>query len=181
MRYMKWIKLKDGRECLLRNAEEEDGQAVLDNFILTHDQTDYLSSYADEITLTVEQERAFLKAKADSTNELELIAVIDDAVVGLAGMISIGHRWKIRHRASFGISIDRKYWGLGIGTAMLEACITCARDAGYEQLELEAIAENKTALAMYRKAGFEEYGRNPRGMKSRTSGYQELIYMKMEL
>ena len=181
MRCSKWIKLKDGRECLLRNAEEEDGQAVLDNFLLTHEQTDFLSSYADEITLTLEQERAFLKAKADSSNELELIALVEGTVVGLAGVISIGNRYKVRHRASFGISIDREFWGLGIGSEMLKMCIEYAGRAGYEQLELEAVAENETALAMYRKAGFKEYGRNPRGMKSRISGYQELVYFRTEL
>ncbi|MBO4919462.1 MAG: GNAT family N-acetyltransferase [Erysipelotrichaceae bacterium] len=181
MRYKKIIKLKDGRKCCLRNAEEEDGQAVLDDFILTHQQTDNLASYVDEITLTVEQEKAFLKNKADSTNELELIALIGDKVVGLAGVVSVGDRYKVRHRASFGISIERDYWGLGIGSAMLKACIECAKEAGYEQLELEVIEGNDIAMAMYRNAGFVEYGRNPRGLKSRTSGYQEMIYMRVEL
>ena len=37
--------LKDGRECCLRNGEESDAQAVIDNFNLTHAQTDYLLSY----------------------------------------------------------------------------------------------------------------------------------------
>ena len=64
---------------------------------------------------------------------------------------------------------------------MLHACIDCARKAGYEQIELSVVAENETAITMYRKAGFEEYGRNPRGFKSRLTGYQELIYMRMEL
>ena len=181
MRYNENIKLRDGRECCLRNAEEKDGQAVLDNFILTHLQTDNLASYADEITLSVEEEKSFLKNKADSANELELIALVDDRVVGLAGMVSIGSRVKVRHRASFGISIDQKFWGLGIGTAMLKACIGCAREAGYEQLELEVVEGNKTAIAMYRNAGFIEYGRNPRGMKSRTEEYQETVCMRMEL
>ncbi len=181
MRYNEIIELKDGRKCCLRNAEEEDGQAVLDNFILTHLQTDNLATYADEITLTVEQERAFLKNKAESKNELELIALVDGKVVGLAGMVSIGNKVKVRHRASFGISIEQDYWGLGIGSAMLKACIRCAKEAGYEQLELEVVEGNDTALAMYRNAGFVEYGRNPRGMKSRTAGYQETISMRMEL
>ena len=181
MRYKKIIELKDGRRCCLRNAEEEDGQAVLDNFLLTHRQTDNLATYADEITLTVEKEKAFLKNKAESANELELIALIDDKVIGLAGMVSIGDRDKVRHRASFGISIERDYWGLGIGSAMLKACIECAKEAGYEQLELEVIEGNDAAMTMYRNAGFVEYGRNPRGLKSRTSGYQEMIYMRKEL
>ena len=51
MRYLKTITLKDGRICTLRNGEESDGQAVLANFILTHEQTDYLLSYPDESTM----------------------------------------------------------------------------------------------------------------------------------
>ena len=34
-----------------------------------------------------------------------------------------------------GISIDRAYWGLGIGRALVEASVECARRAGYAQLE----------------------------------------------
>ena len=64
-----------------------------------------------------------------------------------------------------------------MGKALTKACIQCARDAGYEQLELNAVAENDTALSLYRSLGFEEFGRNPRGFKSRISGYQELVYM----
>ena len=181
MKYLKIIKLKDGRECILRNGEERDGQAVLANFILTHEQTDYLLSYPDENTMTAEQEGRFLQQKTDSETEIEILAEVDGAVAGLAGIESVGGRDKIRHRADFGISIDRQYWNLGIGTALMNACVDCARKAGYEQIELSVVAENKPALAMYRKAGFEEYGRNPRGFKSRLTGYQELVYMRMEL
>ena len=55
MKYHKIIKLKDGRVCILRNGEESDGQAVLINFILTHEQTDYLLSYPDENTMTADE------------------------------------------------------------------------------------------------------------------------------
>ena len=118
---------------------------------------------------------------ADSEAEVEILAEVEGIVAGLAGIEAVGSRDKIRHRADFGISIDRKYWNLGIGTALLNACMDCAREAEYEQLELSVVAENETAINMYRKAGFEEYGRNPRGFKSRLSGYQELVYMRKEL
>lgn len=57
MKYLKTIKLKDGRECTLRNGEKRDGEAALANFILTHEQTDYLLSYPDENTMTAEIEQ----------------------------------------------------------------------------------------------------------------------------
>lgn len=181
MEYMETIRLRDGRECILRNGTERDGEAVLANFILTHEQTDYLLSYPDESAMTEEQESQFLQKKKESVNEIEILAEVDGIVAGSAGIEAVGSREKIRHRAEFGISVDRHYWNLGIGTALMNACTVCARKAGYEQIELNVVAENETAIAMYRKAGYKEYGRNPRGFRSRLTGYQEVVYMRMEL
>ena len=181
LEYRKTITLKDGRVCVLRNATEQDGEAVLNNFILTHEQTDNLLSYTDENDITAEEEGQFLKEKTESLTGVEILAEIDGVVAGLAGIDSMGRKYKIRHRADFGISVDKSYWGLGIGRALTEACIECAKRAGYEQIELNVIAENLRAVKMYEKAGFTEFGRNPRGFRSRLSGYQELIYMRMEL
>ena len=77
--------------------------------------------------------------------------------------------------------MDKAYWGLGIGRALTDACIECARTAGYAQLELEVVAENKTALALYESVGFMEYGRNPKGFRSRLTGWQELVLMRLDL
>lgn len=70
---------------------------------------------------------------------------------------------------------------MGIGQVLMDASIGCARQAGYTQLELEVVADNERAVSLYRRAGFEEYGRNPRGYRSAAEGYQELVYMRQEL
>lgn len=181
MQYYKTILLKNGKECCLRNGTERDGQAVLENFNLVHAQTDFLLSYPDENSFDAEMEARFLKEKSDSENEIELIAVVDGAVAGTAGIEAVGARYKVRHRAEFGISIAEDFWGLGIGRALTDACIECAREVGYTQLELSVVAENTRAVTLYKKAGFIEYGRNPKGFNSRTSGFQEIIHMRLEL
>jgi len=181
MKYNKTVVLKNGMNCILRNGTESDGQAVFDNFNLTHGETDYLTSYPDENSFDAAQESLFLKKKAESENEIELVAVVDGEVVGTAGIEAIGTKYKVRHRAEFGISVAKKFWGLGIGQALMTGCIECARAAGYVQLELNVVAENVRALSMYKKAGFVEFGRNPKGFNSRISGFQEIIYMRMEL
>ncbi len=173
--------LKDGRECCLRNGTENDAQEVLDVFNLTHAETDYLLTYPDENSFTVEQEGAFLKAKTESSNEIEIIAVVDGKIAGTAGIDAVGNKYKIKHRAEFGIGIAKEFWGLGLGRALTEACIECAKEAGYTQLELDVVSDNASAISLYKKVGFFEYGRNPKGFNSRISGYQELIYMKLDL
>lgn len=181
MKYYKIIQLKNGMECCLRNGTESDGQAVLDIFNLTHGQTDYLLSYADENSFDAVQESRFLKEKAESENEIQIVAVVGDSIVGIAGIDAVGAKYKVRHRAEFGISVDKEFWGLGIGKALMQACIECARIAGYMQLELHVVAENVNAVTMYEKEGFVTYGRNPKGFRSRMRGFQELISMRLEL
>lgn len=181
MKYNKTILLKNGTECCLRNGLESDGRAVLDNFNLTHGETDYLLSYPDENSFDAIQEGQFLKEKTESKNEIEIIAIIGGVVAGTAGIEAIGSKYKVKHRAEFGISVAKAFWGLGIGGALMEACIECARKAGYIQLELNAVLDNERAISMYESAGFVEYGRNPKGFNSRTGGFQEVAYMRLEL
>ena len=181
MEYRKTVTLKDGRECVIRNGEPQDAEAVLENFILTHAQTDLLLTYPDEITFTVEQEAEYLKQRTESRYEVELLAEVDGKTAGLASIDRAGRVDKVKHRAEFGISIDQEYWGLGIGRALTEACIACAETAGYTQLELGVLAENQAAAALYKKAGFIEYGRNPKGFRARSGEYHEIVLMRLEL
>ncbi len=181
MQFFKHIVLKNGQRCTLRNATSRDGQAALDIYILTHAQTDDLACYPEEIHLTAREQAECLQAKTDSDNEIELLAEIDGKIVGAAGIEQKSPQVKLKHRCEMGISIDKDYWGLGIGSALTEACIACAKRAGYEQIELAVIAANDRAIRMYDKAGFAAFGRNPRGLKSRLTGYQEVIYMRKEL
>ncbi len=181
MQYDQTIITLKGLAVHIRNGVASDGSAVLENFDLTHAETDYLLSYPDENHFDAEQESRYLEKKETSPNEIELIAFVDGKVAGTAGIDAIGAQYKVTHRAEFGISILKEYWGLGIGRALMEACIHCAKTAGYAQLELEVVAENARAISMYQTAGFVEYGRNPKGFRSRNAGYQELISMRLEL
>ena len=161
MQYDQTIITPKGLAVHIRNGVASDGSAVLENFNLAHAETDYLLSYPDENHFDAGQESQYLEKKSTSPNEIELIAFVDGKVAGTAGIDAIGTQYKVTHRAEFGTSILKEYWGLGIGRALMEACIQCAKAARYAQLELDVVAENARAISIYRTAGFVEYGRNP--------------------
>lgn len=181
MRYAKTVVLKGGVELLVRNAVASDARALRETTQRTHAQTDYLLSYPDEQSIDDEQEARSLAETERSGNEVELVAILDGRIVGSAGVAAAGSRRKVAHRARFGISVLKEQWGMGIGRVLTEACIDCARRAGYAQLELDVVADNERAMSLYRRAGFEEYGRNPRGYWSSSTGFQELVHMRLEL
>lgn len=181
MKYEKNVVLKDGRECIIRNASKNDAQAICKSFKLTHGETDFLLTYPEESNLTQEQEEKFLEKMEISRCDAELCAVVCGNIVGTAGIEAIGQKEKIKHRADLGISVEKEYWGLGIGKELLKACIECGKRAGYVQMELSVVASNNTAVELYKKLGFIEYGRNPLGFRSRIEGWQELILMRLLL
>ena len=181
MRYVAMVALTGGVELLVRNAVASDARALRETMRRTHSETDYLLSYPDEQGTDEEREARLLEETERSGNEVELVAILDGRIVGSAGVAAAGSRRKVAHRARFGISVLQEYWGMGIGRVLMESCIDCARRAGYTQLELDVVADNERAMSLYRRAGFEEYGRNPRGYRSASAGYQELLHMRLEL
>ena len=181
MKYYKKIRLANNMLCIIRNATIDDAMGVLENTKIIREETDFLLSYPDEINFSVEEEEELLEDKENSPCEIQICALVDDRIVGLAGISAVGLKEKVKHRAELGISIEKEYYGLGIGTALTKACIDCAKTVGYRQLELEVVAENKNAITLYKKFGFKESGRNPRGFYSRYTGWQELISMLLEL
>lgn len=181
MRYRRDVVLKDGSACLLRSAEASDARECFDVFQVTHAETDYLLSYPDENSLDEGKFADELGGRAESLRCVEVCAVVGGKIVGTASVDPIGRRFKNRHRCELGISILCAYWGRGIGRALMEACLECARQMGYVQAELEVVADNTSAIGLYRSLGFVEFGRNPLAFRSRTSGWQEVVLMRLEL
>ena len=181
MIYYEKVELKNGKEMIIRNADYNDGKAVHDLFIETHQQTDYLLTYVDEFIFDELKESFYLERKKESDRAVELLAVIDGKVVGASGIDPIGNKYKIKHRCDFGVSILKEYWGLSIGYLLTEAAIKCAKEMGYSQIELQVVSENSSAIALYKKTGFVEFGRNPQGFISRYGGPQAVILMYKKL
>lgn len=153
----KTIRLKDGRACLLRSAQKEDAAAMLAYLDTAIRQTHFLLRDPQDSPFTLEQEEKYLQEAAQSATMLMLSAFIEGQLAGNC-MLSLNQRLRTRHRCSVGISLLQAYWGLGLGTAMMEAMIQAARARGCEQMELEYIEGNKRGLALYQKMGFVQYG-----------------------
>lgn len=177
MLYSKTVTLRDGTSCLLKNPEPDEALEVVRSFTVTHGETEFLTSYPDESAITEESERAFIESRNADERAIELCAYIDGVIVATAGISPVSRYEKCLHRAEFGISVEKAYWHRGIGRALTDACIECARSAGYTQLELEVVSDNEGAINLYKSTGFSEYGRNPEGFKPRSGTWQELVFM----
>lgn len=181
MRYYREIRTKTGRACILRSPAAKDAEKILAHMRLTSGETDYMLRYPDEITLPVKDERALLERIAASSNEVMIAAEIDGKLVANAGFSPVLPCEKARHRAEFGISVQRAYWGEGIGSAILEGILDSARRAGYRQMELDVVSDNERGVALYRKFGFRAYGTLEHACLLRDGSWQTLYRMACRL
>lgn len=181
MKYYEKITLKNGKECILRNASATDAKAIKEHRIVVAGETDYMLRYPDELTMTEEEEAKTLEKKENSTDEMMLIAEIDGKLVANAGIYPIGRYDRIKHKADFGVSVKKAYWGMGLGTIMLERMIMISKEAGYEKLNLEVIEGNENAIRIYEKYGFKQYGKEEKGFRYRNATYASIYYMHLEL
>lgn len=159
----KEIVLKNGQKCLLRSPKPEEAQEMLDFLKTCAFETKFLLRYPEEVTETFEQEALFLEAMNKSEYSLMIVAVIDGEIAG-SSHLNIHRRLKVRHRGDIGIAIKKKYWHLGLGTALLQEIIAYARENGCLQLELEFIEGNERAKALYEKMGFTVFGERKHGV-----------------
>lgn len=165
MEYYKELVLKNGRNCILRNPEEQDAEEILSLMKLTSGETDFMLRYPEEITMSVKEEENYLTNIACSPGAIMIAAVMDGRIVANGGITPIMDVYKCSHRAEFGISIEKAYWGMGIGSAIIEGILASAKQAGYEQVELDVVTENTRAIHLYEKFGFRKYGTRPHSFK----------------
>jgi len=150
--------LKDDLILVIREAAVEDARALLDYVEGISGESDYLSFGPGEFELSVPEEEEYLRKCRESDNQLYLLGLIGDTVVS-ALSFSAGRRPRVRHSGEFGLSVRKRYWGLGIGSLMLDTLIDWAKDSGIiRKINLRVRTDHQRAIVLYEGKGFVREG-----------------------
>lgn len=176
----KTIRLKDGREAILRSAQPGDAAEMVAFMKTTAGETEFLLRYPEECTMDAAGEAAFLDDVLNSGDQVMPCCFVDGKLAGNA-MLSMNSRLKTRHRATVAIGLLREYWGLGIGTALFGELIAIAKERGLDHLELDYIEGNDRARYLYEKMGFVETARVPDVYRLKDGSMRKSILMMKKL
>ncbi|MEL3906242.1 MAG: GNAT family N-acetyltransferase [Treponema sp.] len=177
----KEFRLNGGRVCTLRSAAVSDAPELLDFLRAVNEETYFLLRYPEEVTYTQEEEETIIQEWKEHPNKLLLLAVIDGCIAGNCGITPAAGLLKTQHRGSFGISVKKAFWTLGIGRLLMSEVLAFAKNCGMEQVELGVFSDNTRALGLYRQFGFTEWGRIPRAYKLKDGTYRDEIHMGLPL
>lgn len=167
----------DGRALTLRSPGGADGAAMLDYFRTISGETEYMSSYLDEITYTAEDEAKLMEERLASPDVVMIAAFVGDRVEGAVTLAAVGPKSKMRHRTNLGIALRQEVCGMGLGRFLMEEAEHYAREMRFDQIELGVFSDNARALRLYKTMGYAVYGTIPRAFRLRDGSYRDEILM----
>ena len=125
-------------------------------------------------------ERRFLKALRRYPHAAVFVAEREDGA--LVGRLSVGRdpHPASTHVADVGLMVAFDARRQGVGTALMQAAVGWAREAGVRKLELHVFPWNDAAIALYETFGFEREGYRKRHYR-RGGEFADAILMAYEI
>ena len=173
------IETTRGQTVLIRSGAPSDAAAILKHCREVMAESEFTMTCPDELSLTEEQEEAWIQSHLDHPGHLLVVAEMEGRLVGELNF-SCGHRRRIAHTGEFGMSVAKEDRDAGIGRALLATLIDWAKHHdSIEKVNLKVHATNDRAIALYRKMGFVEEGRAVRELKYESGQYVDALLMAM--
>ena len=175
----KEVLLKDGSTLIIRPFEEKDAEDAVAYMHTVCAETTFLSYEAGEFAFTVEQERAFIKSLENAPQSCILGGFVNGVLVANTN-IQGQTKARLKHTCAIGISVQKAFWGLGVGSALLTEVIERAKAGGVKVVHLTVNADNERAISLYKKFGFELAGTH-KGELFINGEYSDMLAMDLHL
>jgi ribosomal protein S18 acetylase RimI-like enzyme len=128
------------------------------------------ASWNDEVNQSIEQFAQRIENGAIFGARLKT----DATLIGTAG-IRVPTGDKLKHKAAlWGVYVQPRTRELGVGSSLLAHALDYASSL-VEEVTLIVGCENRPALTMYRRAGFEQYGLEKRALKLGDAYVDEML------
>jgi putative acetyltransferase len=162
-----------GAPIVVRPAAEADLDAMVALLALVAAEDRWIATQAP---FDAELRRSRMRERMQRGDSQSFVAVAGDAHVGNLDM-------SLRRRGvyEFGMVVANERRGQGVGSALLDASITWAREAGAHKIVLEVFPQNAPAIALYRKFGFIEEGYLRRHLRRNDGALWDVIAMGLLL
>jgi RimJ/RimL family protein N-acetyltransferase len=172
-------RLRTGEAASIRSAVASDAAAVCDLYRDVDATTDFLVTQADERDVDPASRARWIARYAEDPGGLLVLAVVEGLLVGMLDCRTQPRR-RMSHVTDLGMEVRSGWRGRGVGTALLEATLDWARaHPTVEKVALGVFSTNTRAIALYRRLGFVEEGRDVREYRFGPGRYVDNVRMAL--
>ncbi|MDR2464991.1 MAG: GNAT family N-acetyltransferase [Streptococcaceae bacterium] len=150
-------------EIDIREAVPEDAANLLEALDIIRKESDFLTMDETDTEISEQWQAAHLANLYESSNNVLLLALDGEKIVGTASIHADQHR-RISHIGDIGISILKAYQGVGIGRVLFSELVQWAKESGrIFRLQLTVQKRNTKAIQLYKQNGFTVEAEMERG------------------
>jgi putative acetyltransferase len=171
---LKTVTLKDGRKVLIRKFQTNDREKFIEMY-------ESLSAEAVRWGMPpYTRERLEKGWLSDVQNMISVVALYKDKIVGHAQIFKFPNSRR-KATGDLIIYLHQEFHCVGLGTAMLSELIELALKEGLHRIGLSVIAENKPAINLYKRFGFQVEGVKRDAYFGKDGKYHDEILMGLIL
>jgi len=160
----------------IAQVEVKDAESIIKHLNKVGGETNNLTYGKNEFGLTVEKEKDFL-SNLKIKPAFFIAKNKDNEVIAVATCFPKKRKW-LSHISELGISVQKKYWGQGIGNILMDKIIERCKELDVKKIELRVNADNTGAIVLYKKKEFEIEGLLKKEKKIDNIYYDTLIMAK---
>lgn len=175
----KSVVLRDGSVLQIFRPRGENAAEILEYLKIVGGETHFLLMDENGLGISEEREAKILEAAYVEPRGGMHFGKINREIACMFSL-SCHPRRRLAHTGEIALSVRRKYWHIGVGSAIMEMLIELAKEASLKNVELGVYADNERAIALYRRFGFEEIGRH-RGRMCVDGEYYDEILMDLHI
>jgi len=156
---------KSGKEIEIWEPSMERLDQIL-KFVNDLAAEDTFLTFVPEKPITRNEEEIWLKSTLNNIKNKKAFliwAIYNNQIIGSCD-INQGHSHRNKHIGKLGIMVDKDFRREGIGRFLLEFIIEQAKKMKLNIVSLTVFSDNEPAISLYKKQGFKEWGRLPKGL-----------------
>lgn len=143
---------KDGSEFVLREPKIGDAKSSLD--YINELVREGAPIIIDKVT-TLEEERKWLRRQIEDIKKKQNVTLVAEKNGEIVSICQLWRRpYRMSHIADFGISVKKKYRGIGIAEKISHEVFRIANDKGIEIVRSWVFEDNEPSKALLKKLGF---------------------------
>ena len=169
------MRLKNGEDIAIAKAQVNDAQAIVDCLNIIGGESDNLLFGANQFHIMVQAEKENIQRLQTAQTSALFVGKVGEKIISV-GSIFAPTRERIAHQGELSLSVLKAYWGIGVGTHMMDALVSFARQNGIcKVLQLSVRTDNVYAIRLYKRFGFEEVGVHKNNVKIQDAFFDVLL------
>ncbi len=155
---------EQGSVLHIREIVESDALTALKLILDMADESDNYPFTSEDYAMSIENQRSFINYMQSLDNCIFLGAFLEDELCGII-YLEGGRRHRTHHICNLGMGVKKKYWNNKVATKLMEKAMEFVYSNDHiAKIDLQVRTDNKYAIALYKRFGFEIEGKNKRAL-----------------